>query len=397
MNQPPSPDSRQFETLVQQIFDSHWWTNFGAIHQQFESALRDFLGCPYVLPVTNATFGLFTILKALDIRGEVITTPLTFPATPHVLFNTPEIQPVFVDVCPEDFCLSPESVRAAITPRTSAILAVHAYGFPCRAGELETIAAENGLKLIFDAAPAFGVRHEGRSVAEFGDASVFSFHATKAFSTGEGGAIVCRDRKVEQWCRRFINFGITGEDSIELPGLNGKMDEFRAALGLVSLSGFPAVVERRRRVVEFYLRNLERGPIKGLTVPSDVFRDRRNDLNYTYFPVVIQNTGVRTRDRVHESLQEEGIVARKYYFPTVLDLPIYEAFEKRIEAVPIARRLSQDVLCLPVNPLFEEDDCAHVINTFRRTVQDLENRYDLEKKLRSSGPPSENRLRQVHD
>jgi dTDP-4-amino-4,6-dideoxygalactose transaminase len=372
MNQPPQPDADRFFRLVRRVLETSWWSNFGELHQEFERALQDYLGCPHVLPVANATFGLMAVLKALDVRGEVITTPLTFPATPHVLFNEAGIVPVFVDVDPGDFCLDPGAVKRAVTPATSAILAVHAYGYPCKVTELERIASDHGLKLIYDAAPAFGVRCQGRSIAAFGDASVFSFHATKVFSTGEGGAIACRSRELYDWCRRFINFGITGEDSIVLPGLNGKMDEFRAALGLAGLERIDAVIGRRREVVSHYLDFFRETRFETITVPHHLYDRPGIDLNFSYLPVVIREHRGLSRDRLYRKLREANIIVRKYYYPTILDLPTYDAQDKRIEPVAHARALASSVLCLPVNPHFDRDDCRFVTGRFEHCVRSLE-------------------------
>lgn len=378
-NQPLPPDEDRFVALVQRAIRDNWLTNFGQLHDEFAQSLREYLRCEHVLPVTNGTFGLLTALRALDVRGEVITTPFTFPATPHVLFNLSGIRPVFVDICEDDFGIDPESVRKAITPETSAIVAVHAYGFPCRIAALEQIAADYDLKLIFDAAPAFGVEYQGRSVASFGDASVFSFHATKVFNTAEGGAIVCRDRETYDKCKLFINFGISGEESIECVGLNGKMDEIRAALGLAGLNTVNESIVARRKVVECYLEHFAGSKFENVAVCREIFESDAHRLNYAYFPMLVTPHKGISRDTLYDALRERGIVARKYYYPTVLDHPVYDQEEKRIENVDRASEASRKVLCLPVNAHFSEEDCSRILNEFGGCIIDLSGKQQWKK------------------
>ncbi|MCH7909194.1 MAG: DegT/DnrJ/EryC1/StrS family aminotransferase [Candidatus Hydrogenedentes bacterium] len=359
-------------SLVRRAFRASWLTNFGPIHDEFERALSDFLDCEFVLPVTNGTFGLLTILRALGVEGEVITTPYTFPALPHVLFNLDGIRPVFVDVSPHDFNLDPQSVRDAITLETSAIVAAHAYGFPCQVEELQHIADEHGLKLIYDAAPAFGVTCHGKSIASFGDASVFSFHATKVFSTAEGGAIACRDKETYEKCKLFINFGIDGEENIELPGLNGKLDEIRCALGIAGLDVLDETIDRRRQVVEHYLEYFNSADFESISFCRDLFGSDEYQLNYAYFPIVVTPAGALNRDRLYDALRECDIVVRKYYYPTVLDLPMYERLDKRVENVDHAAALSQNTLCLPVNAHFTKADCEHLTARIGECILDVQ-------------------------
>jgi len=360
MNQPLVPELEEFMGRVREIFGARWLTNFGRVEEEFQRALQSRLGAPFVLPVTNATFGLFTVLKALGVKGEVLTVPYTFPATYHTLFHLPETRPVFVDVSPESFCIDPEKAEAAITPATTAILAVHAYGFPCDVERLGRIARDRGLALIYDAAPCFGVRLQGASVTRFGDAAVLSFHGTKVFHTAEGGAIVCRDAELLDRCRLFTNFGIRNEWTVETAGLNGKLDEIRSALGLVNLKRVDEGIRSRERVVRSYLDFFRSLAHESIRVNPHLYEDPDVELNYTYFPIVVAPSARLSRDILYRKLRERRIHSRTYYFPTVLDLPVYERYDFRTGDVSNAAYLSRNVLCLPVNPYFDEEDVAYI-------------------------------------
>ena len=371
MNQPYVPGTQEFAGALKEVFARKWLTNFGEAHKAFEEGLRRYLGCEHVLPVTNATMGLFTVLRALDVRGEVITTPVTFPATYPVLMNLPDVTPVFVDVSRKDFCISPEAVRAAITPETAAILPVHAYAFPCDVDKLGEIAEESGVKLVYDAAPAIGVKLRGTSIVSFGDASVLSFHATKGLSTGEGGAIVCRTKELYDRCRFFINFGIRSEEEIDLPGLNAKLDEIRSVMGIFALRDVDKGIAARKAVVERYIEFFRSSASKGIVVPYDVFDSPDIEHGYAYFPVVVEPGEALSRDTLYAKLRERGIIARKYYYPTVLDLPIYEKVSMRVEDVTNAAFLSKNVLCLPVNHYFSDSDCDDLIGHVESCLREL--------------------------
>lgn len=369
MNQPAVPDIEEFARMVREVFGRKWLTNFGAAHEEFEKRLGDYLECEHVLPVTNATMGLYTVLRALGIEGEVITTPFTFPATYHVLMNIPGVTPVFVDVSPETFCITPETVRVAVTPRTSAILPVHAYGFPCDMKGLQRTADEHDLALVYDAAPCIGVKADGVHIVNAGDASVLSFHATKGLSTAEGGAIVCRAKELYNRCKLFINFGIKNEDEIVLPGLNCKLDEIRSVLGLLALRDVEEGIAKRRAVVEHYLEFFGASAIEGISVPRGIFKDPDVTHNYSYFPVVVEPREGFDRDVLYAGLRERGIVARKYYHPTVLDLPMYKEMDIRIEDTRTAAFLARNVLCLPVNQHYGGEDCVAIIDSIRQALR----------------------------
>lgn len=371
MNQPSVPDLDEYARLVREAFDARWLTNFGKLHEEFRARLAALFGTPWVLPVTNATVGLFAVLRALDVRGEVITVPFTFPATYNVLFNLPGVTPVFVDVSAQDFCMRPDRAREAVTSRTAAIVPVHAYGFPCDVKALEAVAHDAGVPLVYDAAPAVGSVLDGRSLASFGDASVVSFHATKVLSTAEGGAIVCRTEALWERCRRFVNFGIEDEDTVSLPGINGKLDEIRAALGILGLDVLEPALARRRVVTERYLAYLEGARLPGIEAPRSVYRREGFRSNYAYFPVLVRRAGSLGRDGLYSKLREAGIVARKYYYPTVLDSPALASLPARYEDVSSARELSRSVICLPVNPHFSDADCDAIIGKFDALVREM--------------------------
>ena len=361
MNQPLISNVEGFVSRVKDAFERKWLTNFGHLHEEFSDALSDELDAPYVLPVTNATFGLLTLLNAMEIRGEVITVPFTFPATYHALFHVAGVTPVFVDVSERNFGMDAEAAAEAITENTAAILPVHVYGFPCDVDRLASLARERNLPLIFDAAPCFGVKYKGTAITNLGDASVLSFHATKVFTTAEGGAIVCRDRELYERCKLFINFGIQGEQTVEMAGLNGKMDELRCALGLANLEGVDLALKRRRRVVEYYLEFFSRSDFPAISYPQDLYQSQDHELNYSYFPVVVEASKEMDRDILYKKLREKGVFARTYYYPTVIDSPIYEDYHPQYAELPVAEKLSKNVLCLPVNPNFDETDCEYIV------------------------------------
>jgi dTDP-4-amino-4,6-dideoxygalactose transaminase len=265
-----------------------------------------------------------------------------------------------VDVSPENFCIDPEKAEAAITRDTTAILAVHAYGFPCDVERLSRIARDRGLALIYDAAPCFGVRLKGVSLARFGDAAVLSFHGTKVFHTAEGGAVVCQSAELHDRCRLFTNFGIRNEWTVELAGLNGKLDEIRSALGLVNLKRVADGIRSRERVVRSYLEFFRSGPHESIRVNAHLYENPDVELNYSYFPIVVAPSAGMNRDILYQKLRERRIHSRTYYYPTVLDLPVYDRYDFRTEDVSNAAYLSRNVLCLPVNPYFDEEDIAYI-------------------------------------
>jgi dTDP-4-amino-4,6-dideoxygalactose transaminase len=301
----------------------------------------------------------------------VITTAYSFPATYHVLLNNAQVTPVFADI-DSHFCLDPDAVEARITPRTRAILAVHTYGYPCQVERLAKIAADHNLALIYDAAHAFGVTLGGRGLASYGDAAVLSFHATKVFTTLEGGCVAFRSAgsPAMERLRLLRNFGIAGEDDVRLFGLNGKMDEVRAAFGLVSLRSVPDAIAQRRRVVERYLDFFDAVDPAQASICRHVYRDPALGLNYAYLPVLVHPSRTVDRDRVYAALRAAGILARRYFYPTVTTSPLYDGLydPQRLRRADYA---SRNVLCLPVHHEMAAADCDRVIDVFHRALLGL--------------------------
>jgi len=345
VTRPTLPPLAEFETLLGEIWESHWLTNEGPFHQQLESRLAGFLGVEHVSAFCNGTIALMVALQALRISsGEVVTTPFTFPATPHVLFWN-HITPVFCDIEERTFSLDPARIEQLIGSETRAILPVHVYGIPSDIDAIQRIADRHGLHVIYDAAHAFGVRYRGRSLASYGDMAMLSFHATKLFSTLEGGALVTKTPALAERVRFLRNFGIADEETVIGPGINGKMNELQAAFGLLHLQMVEREIASRRQLTEEYRRGL-RG-IPGLRVLEEM---PELEHNYSYFPVVIDpDLFGMTRDDVHAFLKTCNIVTRKYFFPLCSSYPCYSSLpSSRPENLPVAHRLTARVLCLPI-------------------------------------------------
>jgi dTDP-4-amino-4,6-dideoxygalactose transaminase len=329
---------------LEAIWSAQWLTNGGAQHVELESALRQYLDVAELSLFTNGTIALLTALKALDLSGEVITTPFTFPATPHAL-NWLGLMPVFADLDPITLTLSPEAVERAITPRTSAILAVHVYGVPCDVDALQQIADRHGLKVVYDAAHAFGTRVRGRGIGRFGDVTMFSFHATKLFHTAEGGALALRDPALRLRVDRLKNFGIADQETVELPGINGKMNELQAALGLAVLDCVPQELVRRRAVLDTYRERL--GTVPGITFMPELAAE---DNSFQYCAIRIDEAAFgRSRDRVQDDLRKFNVFTRKYFYPLCSDYPCYRGLPSADPSnLPVAARAIREVLCLPI-------------------------------------------------
>lgn len=366
-----SPLLPDFDALVKglaDIYERRWLTNQGHYVRTLEGRLAGVLEVPFAQLVTNATIGLELAVKAaLPEGGEVITTGYSFPATWHVLLENPRTTARFVDVR-DDYTIDPDAVEAAITPQTRGILAVHAYGFPCQTARLAEIASRHGLKLIYDAAHVFGCRQGGQSMASFGDVSVFSFHATKVFSTLEGGALCSRDPETAKRIVMLRNFGIVDEDTISLIGVNGKMDEFRALFGLLSLDIYEAARLARAAVSAHYLGRLAHEAPDGLVGPAALFATPDYHANHSYFPVRILPSSGTTRDAVVARLRESGVHARKYFHPTVPTAPIYQSLLPP-EGLPHTAALSRSVLCLPIHHNMEAEDCDIVMDALLAAVR----------------------------
>jgi dTDP-4-amino-4,6-dideoxygalactose transaminase len=345
VTQPSLPPLDEFLPLLREIWDSHRLTNGGPFHIRFEQALAEHLGVEHVALFANGTLALVTALQALRITGEVITTPYSFVATAHsLLWNG--IKPIFVDIEPDTFGLNPTLIEAAITPQTTAILAVHTYGYPSRVEAIQRIADTYGLKVIYDACHAFGVRDAGGSVLRHGDLSVLSFHATKVFNTFEGGAIICPDLKTKQHIDNLKNFGYANEVTVTATGINGKMNEFQAALGLLQLQHVDGAIARRLALAERYRDALAGVPgISCPPPPPDIA------WNGSYLPVLISPEARAGRDAVYQHLRDVDIYARRYFYPLISDFPMYRGLDSAAPArLPVARRIADQVLCLPIFP-----------------------------------------------
>lgn len=349
VTQPALPPLDEFIEYLKQIWKSKVITNNGPFHQQFERDLAEFLGVKYLSLFANGTLALVTGLQTLRITGEVITTPFSFVATTHALWWN-NIKPVFVDIEPEYFNLDPEKIEAAITPQTTAIMPVHVYGNPCNVKAIQKISDTYQLKVIYDAAHAFGVKIDGNSVLNFGDLSILSFHATKSFNTIEGGAIICSDEKTKKQIDFLKNFGFADEVTVIEPGINAKMNELQSAFGLLQLKYIDNYVSKRKLIAELYRDNLS--SINGISVLHDI---KGINHAYTYFPILInEQVYGESRDEVYRRLQKENIFSRRYFYPLISQFPTYRALPSaKSENLLVATKISEQVLCLPIYPELE--------------------------------------------
>ena len=356
---PLLPNLDEFTDSLKEIWESKWITNNGQFHQNLEAALAEYLKVPYVSLFTNGTLPLLTALQALRITGEVITTPYSFVATTHALWWN-GIKPVFVDIDPSTGNIDPQNIEAAITPRTTAILPVHVYGKPCDTEAIQAIADKYGLKVIYDAAHAFGVEVNGESLLNAGDMSTLSFHATKVFNTIEGGAMVMHDEKTKQRIDYLKNFGFANEVEVVGPGINSKMDEIRSAYGLLNLKQVDAAIAARQKVAVAYreaLRNVD-----GISFWDDIPGVRHN---YSYFPIFIdaEMYGM-TRDELYMKMKDQGVWSRRYFYPLISEFSTYRGLESsRPENLPNAHRMADTVICLPMHHSLSENDLNRIINS----------------------------------
>ena len=360
VTQPYLPPLEEFIPYLEQIWENKWLTNNGPFHQQLEKALCGHLGVEYLSLFTNGTIALVTALQTLRITGEVITTPYSFVATAHsLLWNN--IKPIFVDIDPATMNLDPDRIEAAITPQTTAIMPVHCYGHPCDVIRIQRIADTYGLKVIYDAAHAFGVQYKGEGLMKHGDLSVLSFHATKVFNTFEGGAIVCPDAKTKQRIDYLKNFGIADEVTVMAPGINGKMSEVQAAFGMLQLKHVSQAIEQREAVDRRYREQLRE-------VPGIEFLPKSKDTegNFGYFPVLVGAEYPMDRDALYQRLREADIHARRYFYPLISDMPMYRGLASAAaENLPNAKRVSSQILCLPIYSALSEQDQQRVIGVLR--------------------------------
>jgi dTDP-4-amino-4,6-dideoxygalactose transaminase len=345
---PSLPPLEEFIPYLRSIWDNKILTNGGPFHQQLEKELCEYLGVEYISLFTNGTIALVTALQALRIKGEVITTPYSFVATSHsLLWNG--IKPVFVDIDPNTLNLDPAKIEAAITPQTTAIMPVHCYGHPCDVDAIQKIADDYNLKVIYDAAHAFGVQCHCGSILNHGDLSVLSFHATKVFNTFEGGAIICPDAKTKLHIDQLKNFGHAGELNVVAPGINGKMSELNAALGLLQLKYIDKVLERRKIIDLAYRERLKK--VKGIHCLND---SGEKKANYAYFPILVGSDYPISRDELNLKLKDIGIHTRRYFYPLISDFPMYRGLPSaHKENLPVATAAAQQVLCLPIYPDLE--------------------------------------------
>lgn len=361
VTRPYLPPLEEFIPYLQKIWGSHTLTNGGPMHQQFELALGDYLGVEHISLFSNGTQALVTALQALRISGQVITTPYSFVATAHSLVWN-GITPIFVDVASDSYNLDPACIEAAITPQTTAIMPVHCYGHPCDVDGIQRIADKYNLRVIYDAAHAFGVKDVGGSILRHGDLSVLSFHATKVFNTFEGGAIVCPSAKVKAHIDHLKNFGFVDEETVVAPGVNGKMNEFSAALGLLQLRHIDRILHSREKIHKCYIEKLSEVPNISWITPSIEFNS-----NYSYFPILVGECYPLSRDALYQAMRAQGVFARRYFYPLISDFSVYCGLpSSEQKKLPNAHYFASRVLCLPIFPAMSDEDVSRVVGIIRR-------------------------------
>lgn len=354
---PLLPNLDDFHAMLQDIWNSKWITNNGSFHKQLEKELADYLKVPYISLFTNGTLPLITALQALRITGEVITTPYSFVATTHSLWWN-GIKPVFVDIDPTTGNIDPDKIEAAISPKTTAIMPVHVYGKPCDTKRIQEIADKYGLKVIYDAAHAFGVEVNGESILKAGDMSTLSFHATKVYNTIEGGALVMHDEITKRRIDYLKNFGFAGETEVVAPGINSKMDEMRAAYGLLNLKQVDTAIEARHQVAIQYREALR--PVEGITFMDDMPGVKHN---YSYFPIFIdaEKYGM-TRDELYFKMKEHNVLGRRYFYPLISEFTTYRGLPSANPGnLPYAHKMADSVICLPMHHELSEGDIEKIL------------------------------------
>lgn len=354
---PLLPDRAEFELMLKEIWERKWVTNNGQFHKQLEQALCEYLKVPFISLFTNGTLPLLTALQAMRITGEVITTPYSFVATTHSIWWN-GCRPVFVDIEESTCGIDPERIEAAITPKTTAIMPVHCYGKPCNMAAIQSIADKYGLKVIYDAAHAFGVEVNGKTVLEQGDMATLSFHATKVYNTLEGGALVMHDEQTKKRIDFLKNFGFAGETEVVAPGINSKMDEVRAAYGLLNLRQVDEAIEKRHQVAIRYRQALR--DVRGLRFFDDMPGVRHN---YSYFPIFInaEEYGM-TRDELYFKMKEQGILGRRYFYPLISTFSTYRGLPSAApENLPVATRIANEVICLPIHQEISDEDLQRIL------------------------------------
>jgi len=361
VTQPSLPPLDEFIPYLEQIWKNKWLTNNGPFHQDFEKELANYLGVKHLSLFNNGTLALIAALQVLKIKGEVITTPYTFVATSHSLFWN-NIKPVFCDINPYDCNIDEKKIESLITTETTAILPVHVYGAPCNTDYIKDIAGTHGLKVIYDAAHAFGVKENGNSILNCGDLSVLSFHATKVFNTFEGGAVICHDESTKQRLDYIKNFGFKDELTVVSPGINSKMNEFQAALGLLQLKKIDKAIENCKGIADKYRSDL--GNIEGIRLLEEKYNV---EYNYSYFPIFVEKSYSLSRDSLYSIFKEQNIFVRRYFYPLVVDFSPYRSLVS-IDRLINARKVSNEVLCLPLFADLEENDQNKIIEIIKNNA-----------------------------
>jgi len=358
VTKPSLPNLEDLIPLLHEIWDRGVLTNSGPFHKKLEDSLCDYLNVPHISLFCNGSIALVTALKALDITGEVITTPYSFVATAHSLVWN-NIKPIFVDIDSQTLCLDPNKIEESITSKTSAILPVHVYGQPCDVDAIEEIAKKHKLKVIYDAAHAFGVKCHCGSILNHGDLSVLSFHATKVFNTFEGGAIICKDYETKQRIDQLKNFGFISETSVTNTGINGKMNEFSSAIGLLQIRTIDDNINKRKKIDNIYRNNLKKIP--GIRLYETLSTIKTN---HSYFPVFVEIDYSLTRDQLYFKMKENGINCRRYFYPLITDLEVFKNRPENFGNVKftIATKAAETVLCLPIYPSLSDNDVHNIIN-----------------------------------
>ncbi|MBE6319855.1 MAG: DegT/DnrJ/EryC1/StrS family aminotransferase [Bacteroidales bacterium] len=367
---PLLPPLEEFMPYLQQIWDSKWITNNGSFHQLLEKELANYLGVEYLSLFTNGTLPLITAFQALGIHeGEVITTPYSFVATSHAIWWN-GLKPVFVDIEEETCGIDPNKIEAAITPNTVAIMPVHCYGKPCKTEEIDAIAQKHNLKVIYDAAHAFGVTENGLSILKAGDISTLSFHATKVYNTIEGGALICHSAEMKYHVDNLKNFGFRGETNVVAPGINSKMDEMRAAYGLLNLHQVDAAIEARKQVAKQYVEALR--SVNGISVFKPIANslspiancEASHRLNYSYFPIFVDEEQYgMSRDALYEQMKANNVLGRRYFYPLITYFNPYKDIPSANPAnLPIANKIANQVICLPMHHALSKEDVKRVID-----------------------------------
>lgn len=360
VTKPFLPELNEFVPYLEKIWENQWLTNNGPFHQQLEAELCKYLGVKYISLFNNATIALVTALQALRISGEVITTPYSFVATSHsIIWNS--LKPVFVDIDDKTFNIDPDKIEQAITPDTTAIMPVHCYGNPCDVERIQKIADNYGLRVIYDAAHAFGINYKGESLLNFGDLSILSFHATKVFNTFEGGAIICHDIKTKERIDRLKNFGIADEVTVTAPGINGKMSEVNAAFGLLQLKHISEAMTERQKIDARYRREL--AGVKGIKIPE---LSTYSNSNHSYFPVIVEDEYPKSRDELYAHLKNHGVLSRRYFYPLISNMPMYRGIKSSsVLNLQMANHISDRILCLPIFASMTSEEQDIVIGLLR--------------------------------